>query len=293
MFPGNGCLPEKARGTADFLLFGDKLFDSVNGSLIDPEHGKSLRCAVKEDSPHVDFWYEAIQVLQTVKYVPSGKSDYVPPTIKNWISTLHGFIYIWKKLKEVGFQYLLPRNLNQDPLENFFGCVRSHGVRNVNPSCDSFISSFKSLIINNFMSAHSPASNCEKDESEGALDSLKEFLMREMEGIAPTDTHEDALIDPKFVFSDTKHAIIIKTHAYIAGYLARRILRAIGGCKQCKNALITKEATEEHLLIEERAYNPKALVRPSTPFINIFSKCNDVVHHYLPMLCTENLSRKC
>ncbi|CAH0546446.1 unnamed protein product, partial [Brassicogethes aeneus] len=42
---GNECLPQNALGTANFLMFMDKLFDSVNGSLMKPEHGKMLKCA--------------------------------------------------------------------------------------------------------------------------------------------------------------------------------------------------------------------------------------------------------
>lgn len=38
-------------------------------------------------------------------------------------------------VKEKSFKYLCLRRINQDPLENFFGRIRSHGVRNVNPTC--------------------------------------------------------------------------------------------------------------------------------------------------------------
>jgi len=56
-------LPKEAANTADFLLFMDKLFDSLNGSTRKPQKGKTLRCAVTSSSPHVPFWKEAIRVL--------------------------------------------------------------------------------------------------------------------------------------------------------------------------------------------------------------------------------------
>lgn len=77
----------------------------------------------------MEFWNEAVRVLSTIKFLKEiTKADgrkmitSVPPSIKNWISTLEGFKKIWKKLSDLGFEYLCPRNLNQDPLENFFGC---------------------------------------------------------------------------------------------------------------------------------------------------------------------------
>lgn len=136
---GNGPLPPSCEDTADFLLFMDKLFDSVNGSSVTSETGKSLRCAITSKSDHLAFWNEAITVLRSVKFKKPDGRYYVPPSINNWITTLQGFKYVWRKLNAVGFEFLCPRNLNQDPVENFFSCIRSHGVRNINPTCASFI----------------------------------------------------------------------------------------------------------------------------------------------------------
>lgn len=56
------------------------------------------------------------------------------------------------------------RHLNQDPIENFFGAIRSHGCRNTNPTPEKFEGAFTTLLINNFSSVHTPAgANCEKD----------------------------------------------------------------------------------------------------------------------------------
>ncbi|KAF2886276.1 hypothetical protein ILUMI_19895 [Ignelater luminosus] len=91
-------------------------------------------------------------------------------------------------LFEEKFQYVIPRNLNQDALENFFGCLRSHGVRNTSPDVSHFINSFKILIINNYMAVHSPGKNCEKDYSCGALDNLRCLLTGEVEpGMKPLE----------------------------------------------------------------------------------------------------------
>lgn len=55
-YTGN-CLPNTAADTADFLLFVDKLFDSVNGSTFFQHHGKELRCDISNNSPHIPAAY--------------------------------------------------------------------------------------------------------------------------------------------------------------------------------------------------------------------------------------------
>ncbi|CAH0550874.1 unnamed protein product [Brassicogethes aeneus] len=181
----NEDMPSEASETAEFILFMNKCFDSLNGVKVNNSNEENyLRCAVDEDSPHMAFWIEAIKTLQSVKFIKSNSTKYVPPSVKNYIHTLKGFRYLWPKLKDDGFKFLSIRNFNQDPLENYFGSIRSHGVRNINPTCQSFINSFKALLINNFLSTHSPGSNCENDEAV-ALDSLRDFFSKSRDEILP------------------------------------------------------------------------------------------------------------
>ncbi|KAJ8979790.1 hypothetical protein NQ317_007700 [Molorchus minor] len=145
---------EDALDTAEFILFMDKAFDSVNGARVIPESGKSVRTAVTEKSDHKEFWTEAIKVFESMVFLDSKMKEHITPSIKIWTHTLKALRYICTKLLGEGFKFVCPRNFNQDPLENFFGCIRAHGVRNVNPSCNSFVGSLKSLIICNFMIPH-------------------------------------------------------------------------------------------------------------------------------------------
>lgn len=88
-------------GTSKFCLFMDKLFDSLNASSFLPQPGKSLKSAIKSDSNHFQFWNEAIKVFESLKFVDQNDLNKVlksPPTVKNWISTLHSIKYLWLKL---------------------------------------------------------------------------------------------------------------------------------------------------------------------------------------------------
>ncbi|KAJ8916400.1 hypothetical protein NQ315_014610 [Exocentrus adspersus] len=131
-------MPSEAVDTAEFLLFMDKLFDSVNGSRINPKGGKRLRVAISSTSEHMSFWQEAITVLQSLCFHNIKRKTYVSPSVNNWVHTLQGLI--------------------------------SHGARNINPDANAFVNSFKTLIINNYMSYHSPGQNCEEDKFQGLSD---------------------------------------------------------------------------------------------------------------------------
>lgn len=256
-----------------------------------PQHGKYLRCAIKDNSPHSAFWNEAIKVLASVTFIRKDRKEFVPPSIKNWIITIRGFQCIWTKLKKAGFEFLSLRNLNQDPLENFFGCIRSHGIRNVNPTCASFVASFKTLVVNNFFSSHSVGSNCEEDESDGALDLLKQFVGSNAKTAITSDVVElgnNSYIEAIALINTNANSIVCNTHSYIAGSIIRTIFKKQGACSQCKKDLIATESSKEHMLTEVRAYSPKALIRANTQFTKLFSAFEQICRFYLPKICTTS-----
>ncbi|CAH2108331.1 unnamed protein product [Euphydryas editha] len=165
--------------TAEVVEFFDELFDSVNCYPGGATKGK-LRKAVKMNSPHVQFWTEAIKKLKELKYedmssklaLQSGKPRLVRvPSVDGWITTLESFIRITKILFEkYAVKYYYPRNVNQDPLENFFGRVRALNYRNVNPDANTFIYAYKSLLFSRLLSPHSKFANCEVDNGDALID---------------------------------------------------------------------------------------------------------------------------
>ncbi|RZC40252.1 uncharacterized protein BDFB_011654, partial [Asbolus verrucosus] len=134
-------LPLAAEDTADFILFIDELFDSLNCNTKTAPDGKPLRGGVSLTSGHEEFWLKALEILKSMK-----------------------------------LQYILPRAINQDCLENFFASLRGHGRFDSMPDASQFIVSFKALLVNKFLSTHSPGANCENDFTVGASDNLRCFL---------------------------------------------------------------------------------------------------------------------
>lgn len=170
-----------------------------------------------------------------------------------------------------------------------FGCVRSHGGRYCN--CTAFAHSFKTLLINNIMSAHSQSSNCEKDDCTQALDSLKNLIIEENKLSTEEESQDlqhlqDDENGATFKSSSTS---VIQTHAYIAGYIAKKVFKRIGPCFICRNLLLSKTNEEEHVLIKARAYQKHLLLRPDSNFRSLFSQCTQVTHYYLLRVCNTNL----
>ncbi|KAF0705011.1 Uncharacterized protein FWK35_00030365, partial [Aphis craccivora] len=124
-------IDHEAAHTAELFLFFDKLFDSLNGSFT-----KLWRFLGKNEKP--------------VKV----------PTLNNWITTIKGFQTLSKHLESNRIKSFLPRHLNQDSLESLFGGARSVSCQN--PTCGLFVSSYKTLLLNNCVSSYSPGSNCEE-----------------------------------------------------------------------------------------------------------------------------------
>ncbi|CAB3222553.1 unnamed protein product [Arctia plantaginis] len=162
-----GILPADAKDTADILLFFDQLFDAMNGSHgKKKKYGKPLLGPATPTSIHMKVWRESKNMLQKMKFLNRStlRDEYVP-TLNNWVWTLDGTELLLKTLhSKYGVTSVWLRHLNQDPIENFFGCIRSHGCRNVNPTPEKFETAFTTLLVNSLSSVHAPGANCQGDD---------------------------------------------------------------------------------------------------------------------------------
>nr|CAI5845828.1 unnamed protein product [Callosobruchus analis] len=145
--------------------------------------------------------------------------------------SLHSLIYLTKHLLGVGFKYVCPRNFNQYPVENYFSCIRSHGIRYVNPTCFAFVNANKSLLLNNLVFKHSLGSNCEQDESEGVLTNLREFVTIECSPFEPPQA-------PQTIQPSVVQEVYLEPYvtAYIAGYVLKKIMK-VRDCQECTNRM--------------------------------------------------------
>lgn len=207
------------------------------------------------------------------------------PFLKNLIFTLKGFIYLNHKLLNQKNMYIRMRQLNQDCLEHFFGSIRSSAVRYTNPSANHFIKSFKILIINNFLSTHSPSSNCENDKSSGALNNLKEFLIDKTSPKRPSLIEDSYFEIPEVSIRNTK--ISRCTLKYIAGYLIKKLKSKIN-CKFCKQNLMHSTNDNDLDFIISRTYKNSSLTIPGTFFYFITSRALNILFSIIPRVCSND-----
>lgn len=223
-------------------------------------------------SSHWIFWEEAICVLQSMKFV--CKQNKVV-SIKNWILTIKGFIYLSKKLLNNGFDFILLRNFNQDPIENFFCSIRSHGIRNINPTCANFISSFKSLLISNLTTKNSVGANCEDDNCDGILSSLKDLLLLDEEETVEEEedisklSHNLNFINPQTLNLPSSF-ISNNTKSFVTGWIVKKIKPLVNNCKMCKTKLTSDKFLNEHNFIKICEYEKCNLIYPTTEASNLY-----------------------
>nr|CAI5845827.1 unnamed protein product [Callosobruchus analis] len=187
-------LDPQASDTADCLLFFDKLFDSVNGSLLTPPPGKKI----------------------------------IIPSFTNWMYSLHSLIYLTKHLLAVGFKYVCPGNFDQDPVENYFSCIRSHGVGYVNPTCFAFVNANKSLLLNNLVFKHS-------------LGKRSPFEPPQIPQTIQPSIVQDVYLEPYVT-------------AYIAGYVLKNIMK-VRHCQECTKRMCSSIELPSNILIKAQQYD--------------------------------------
>lgn len=99
-----------------------------------------------------------------MKFVTKKGKNGTVSSITNWLRTVENMELLTEKLlSDHNIKSVWGRHFNQDPLENFFGSIRSHGARNNSPTCAACEGAFASLLVNNISSNYSPGSNCEDD----------------------------------------------------------------------------------------------------------------------------------
>ncbi|KPJ07793.1 Transposable element P transposase [Papilio machaon] len=316
----NGVLPNECNDTADLLYLIDRLFDSFNGHSYKDE-GKKFRTCFKNGSPHLKLWEQVLPSLRSMGFETKkkdGSIKYVKiPSVTNFISNINTFKDMWSFInKHYKITSILTRNLNQDPLENFFCKVRSNGIRNVNPTCDQFINAYKTLLINNFATPHSVNANCEED-NDIILQSMEQFLTG---GTACAyDSIENiqinVLMDELETPTEPSQKIIgdlisQETKKYVAGSVLKQArAKVFKNCPVCTDFLIAKQK-QETSFIYQRDYTKKSLIYPSTEILEVMkdmfrliSKCiqespesrllPDVIKFNIEIGCNFFILNKC
>lgn len=172
--------------------------------------------------------------------------------LKNWIRTIYSFQDLWKMLKSDNFIQLIPRYINQDPLENCFGCIRATGYRNINPTCTGFRGAYKVLLLNNLCSRKNVGQNCENINNGELLFTLQQFISEaKRESISIVNTEEECIIPN--TSSNTKMKAEISTFPHEKTFnnitaIKKKILKAsFKQCDLCQETLSKNSEFENEI----------------------------------------------
>lgn len=114
------------------------------------------------------------------------------PSVKHISWNIKAIRCLWQTCSAKGFEYLLTRSLNQDPIENAIGRVRAHCGENDTPSSHQFHPAFVSTVLESVMKMQDKlhkctnnslqTTNCEDDDASMAP--LKPYLLEELFGVS-------------------------------------------------------------------------------------------------------------
>lgn len=254
---------------------------------------KLLKQAVTSKSTHEQFWRDAIKIIDSMQFFSLKDQKMMTiPSLTNLKMTLRGFLYLKTLLIEKHqFKFMLTGAFNQDSLENFFSYIRSHGVRYTNPDVSHFISSFKTLVINNFMSTHSPGSNCKKDTGTECLDNLRSFLTGEfLPGICPLDNTISVPDIPRDISLQKRTKLSRCSVIYMSGAICKIVLKLkmFSTCEICKkNLSLRHQYPQDDDFIDARQYELGHLFRPGTYVTFLITHCLNSLFYLIPRVCTS------
>lgn len=184
--------------------------------------------------------------------------------------------------------------MNQDALENFFGCVRS--CQNSSSLISvHFRAAYGTTFIKNLSSAHSIKCNCEPDSSTPLLTDLNKFFLNYNNDVNETDINshdsdsddDDVAIvfDPLHTFSNNEISFINnEALSNVSSSVCDKMLK-ITKCLNCRKTLETPLNPNDH-------YDSDTPKHPSDIFKDNFKKLVCGMNDVLPNICVEKCLRR-
>lgn len=135
---------ERIVSTAKFFKRVNDIFDCANSALFNTP--VVLRRPVTPDSPHMQCMIEAIQWVKTIKFDKNNSKKKHVIGLQMWLSGVMEMLSFLNDRYNISVVRL--SHVNQDPLENWFGQIRSNkGSSNDNPNVIHFSAIAKTLSV--------------------------------------------------------------------------------------------------------------------------------------------------
>jgi hypothetical protein len=281
LFTFPGALPPEANATASLLGLMDDIFDSCNAS---KKGNKPLRQVVKEGSQHAAFWQEAYKRIEAVTFLDGSGKRVIAPSKKGWLFTLGALQNLWTQLRGT-VTYLETRNLNQDPLENFFGQIRFNCGSNRFPTLAQFLGSFKTVLVNR-VSTKVKTRNCEPD----SLSLLGDFSWL-VEGDEEASERSAVTVESGFQFGEENwDDVSVQYAAHHSAKIIRKVFEKVS-CDVCMLYLTSRNPLQCSTYTNLREHiEPERMLFPSQAMTNTLSHSLFILKQLIPQVqCEENI----
>lgn len=271
----------------------DQLFDTLNSDSADLRRGKPLATNIKESSPHHNFIREMKIFFKDLKFVGCKNT---PPSQEGWIWTLNAIELLWKSLTQAhkSLKSLATRRLQQDPLENLFGCIRGNCGSNSNPTTVQFIAGLKTTLLSNL--AHiASQKNCEYDDNQAIIDNFKLFLgddkISQVDENIPIEATSELSLQweskepmPEKILEENGE---IQACTYVCGFILKKYKNA---CEKCLKMLTTNDRTAMHTFVQFKEFNDykESLQYANKTFVDCIEFCSANINDYLKVNAHKN-----
>ncbi|CAK1601405.1 unnamed protein product [Parnassius mnemosyne] len=231
----------------------DKLFDCVNACTPDLRRGKPYSTNMTNNTPHLTHFTLMKNFFKEMTFLGCKRA---PPSQEGWIWSINGIERIWRNLssKHKSIKSLETRRLQQDPLENLFGCIRANCGCNSNPTAGQFVAGLKTAVLSNL--SFIGTGNCEEDQNQVILTNFKSLLS------PPTDTHTayatiltdelEESVNSTFECSLEESSGEIQACAYVCGFIVKNNLNK---CEICKKNFVSETQERSHTFIDFKEYS--------------------------------------
>ena len=254
-----GLLPSHASGTADLILKLDKIFDCLNSSSF--KSFKPENRPITRESEHNQWLGEMCSFVRSIKVHNPITGKDVTSTLKCLKAlemTLNSTMLLWKSI-QTSVTFLCTRRLNQDPLENFFGCIRQQGGNNDNPTPVQFTRAFRKLFYDNLLSPTTGNCTADVDTILVGCASSNEKVKHEAEANHVAISQIFNIIAESDYKLSSVEENLMSTNAltYVAGYILKKCLQE-HQCQSCLEVLTANQLDNPNkLFCYFKAYKDK------------------------------------
>lgn len=196
--------------------------------------------------------------------------------------------------------------MNQDGLENFFGCIKSCCQAPNSPIATEYRTAYGTTIINNINSSSSKGSNCEPDSCVPLLNNVDEYIFNYVsepkqsqpkdslpkENITETyeieaedDVMNSIIFDPQISESDLN---FVEDEAMVltSSLICKKVLETTN-CESCISNLQAPSLQDDHTIINSSESIDQLVSFPSVIFMRTLKQVLPIVYELIPHVCTQ------